>query len=110
MHLILFFPTKIISMERIINNALNQIPGAVALVDIKITNEFLYAVYYFKSSIKIEGKVLIDPKLADWTVFDPNKLNIEKDMDSPYIVIYSNDGKIFYYKKYSKEEYESFLY
>ena len=64
-HMIIFIPTKFqVTIDEAIKNALEQIPGAVAMVDATLKYRFIYALVYAQSGYIIEGTVLIDPKLA----------------------------------------------
>jgi len=51
-------------LELVIENVLNKIPGAMALVDVEIkTTNFYIPFIYGNNSMMVKGKVLIDPKL-----------------------------------------------
>ena len=65
-HIIIFIPTKMnITIEDAVDQALEKVPGAVALVDAVLRSKFFYIPYiYGQSAYIIEGSVLIDPKLA----------------------------------------------
>ncbi|MCL2283917.1 MAG: hypothetical protein FWC26_11435 [Fibromonadales bacterium] len=64
-HLIIFIPTKFqVTIDDAIKNALDKIPGAVALVDATLRYRMIYALFYGQVGYIIEGTVLIDPKLA----------------------------------------------
>ncbi len=66
-HIVIFIPTKgSITIEDAVDNALNQVPGGIALVDAVLRQKFFYIPYiYGQEAYIIEGSVLIDPMLAD---------------------------------------------
>lgn len=65
-HIIIFIPTKLnVTIEDAVDNALEQIPGGIALVDAVLRERIFYIPYiYGQAAYIIEGSVLIDPKLA----------------------------------------------
>lgn len=65
-HIIIFIPTKMnITIEDAVDQALEKVPGAVALVDAVLRSKFFYIPYiYGQQAYIVEGSVLIDPKLA----------------------------------------------
>ncbi|MGP1458557.1 MAG: hypothetical protein ACTTKL_04535 [Treponema sp.] len=63
-HIILVFPTKIITIEDAVDKALDKVPGAVALVDAVLRDKQVIGVVYQRHSYIVEGSVLIDPKLV----------------------------------------------
>jgi uncharacterized membrane protein len=101
-HIIILIPTRAnVTIEEAVDNALNQIPGAVALVDVALRYTSFYIPYiYGRMAYIIEGSTLIDPKLA----------NLENDDTSfPYIVFFTNDGKDFSRININKEEYNKYF-
>lgn len=66
-HIVIVIPTKAnITIEDAVDNALNQVPGGIALVDAVLRQKFFYIPYiYGQESYIIEGSVLVDPMLAD---------------------------------------------
>ena len=82
--MILFIPTKFqVTIDDAIKNALDQIPGAVALVDATLRYQFFTIVLFGQVGYIIEGTVLIDPKLAGTDV-----------SSSDYQFYYDEDGKM----------------
>ena len=65
-HIIIFIPTKMnITIEDAVDQALEKVPGAVALVDAVLRSKFFYIPYiYGQQAYIVEGSVLIDSKLA----------------------------------------------
>ena len=65
-HIILIFPTGFFpSISTAVDNALNQVPGAVALVDVSIRYFWWYIPHiYGQRGWVVEGAVLLDPQLA----------------------------------------------
>jgi hypothetical protein len=94
-HIIIFIPTKgNITIEDAVDNAIESVPGAVALVDAVLRSRFFYIPYiYGQSAYVVDGSVLIDPKLA--SISDTSK----------YYALYTNDGKSYTQKEISQDEY-----
>jgi hypothetical protein len=95
--IIIIIPTKnSISIEDAIDNALDQVPGAVALLNVTFSVNYYYLPFvYGKQAYIIEGSVLIDPKLAA----------LESAPVSPYLAVYTSDGKTFQQQALSEAEY-----
>jgi copper chaperone CopZ len=100
-HIIICWPTKeSITTENAINNALQKIPGAIALVDVTFKERlFIIPFIYGKEGYYIEGTVLIDPKLA----------LTDKEESTDYLVFYTEDGKDFKKTAVSEAEYLSYV-
>jgi hypothetical protein len=100
-HIIIIIPTRMnVTIEEAVDNALNQIPGAVALVDVALRYTSFYIPYiYGRMAYIVEGSTLVDPKLA----------NLENDTSFPYMVFFTNDGKNFSQINISEEEYNKYL-
>lgn len=66
-HIIVFVPTQFnVTIEDAVDEALESVPGAVALIDAVLRERFFYIPYvYGQQAYIVEGSVLIDPKLAD---------------------------------------------
>jgi hypothetical protein len=99
-YIIIFWPSKtsMISIENAVDNALEEIPGAVALVDAVVKyKEFYFPFIYGEWGFYIEGTVLIDPKLA-----------LSGGDATNYLVFYTEDGKDFQKTAISKAEYLSY--
>jgi hypothetical protein len=94
-HIIIFFPTKYnITIEDAVDNALEKVPGAIALVDAVLRRKDFYAIIYGQDSFVVEGTALIDPKLAS---VDGEATN--------YLVFHTEDGKEFKKTAVSEAEY-----
>lgn len=64
--IIILFPTGNPSTKEAVDNAIESIPGAVALLDGVITSSTWYFPYvYGESTIEVEGTPLIDPSLTN---------------------------------------------
>ena len=100
-HIIIIIPTRMnVTIEEAVDNALNQIPGAVALVDVALRYTSFYIPYiYGKMAYIIEGSTLIDPKLV----------SLEESTSSEYIVLYTNDGRNFSQRNIDQEEYNKYF-
>ena len=87
-------------LNALIDNALKQVQGAVALVDVvyKSQSIFFFPIYV-KSAMIIEGKALVDPKLLD----------LNNNNDTSYNVLYSNDGIYFSQINIDEEEYKTIV-
>jgi len=98
-HIIIFIPTKSIKIEDAVDNALQKIPGSVALVDAVLRSKSFYIPYiYGNGGYYIEGTILIDPKFA---LVDADSTN--------YLVFYTEDGKDFKKITVSEAEYLSYV-
>ncbi|MDR1256244.1 MAG: hypothetical protein LBJ86_00675 [Spirochaetaceae bacterium] len=94
-HIIIVFPTKYnITIEDAVDNALEKVPGAIALVDAVLRRKTLDLIIYGQNSFVVEGTALIDPKLAS---ADGEATN--------YLVFHTEDGKEFKKTAVSKDEY-----
>ena len=64
-HIIVLFPTKtIITIQEAVENALNRIPGAIAMTNVTTKSSWFYIPYiYGQQNIYVEGNVVLDPKL-----------------------------------------------
>jgi len=97
LHLIVLVPTKMtVDIQSAVDNALEQIPGGIALVDAVLRYHWFYVPYiYGRMTYVIEGSVLIDPQLAE----------LRQPLKSNYLVIYSPNGKEFIMKEVSEKEF-----
>jgi hypothetical protein len=94
-HIIIVFPTKYnITIEEAVDNALEKVPGAIALVDAVLSRKEIYVVIYGQESFVVEGTALIDPKLAS---VDGEATN--------YLVFHTENGKEFKKTAVSEAEY-----
>lgn len=98
-HIIIFIPTKgNITIEDAVDQALEKVPGAVALVDVVLRSKFFYIPYiYGKQAFIVEGSVLIDPKLV--AVDDSN--------ETIYYQGYYDKNKEFKLSKIEKTQFDS---
>ena len=81
---ILSIPLGIPNMKEAIDRAIEQTPGAVALVDGVVSSKAMWFILSGYSEYIVEGTPLIDPSLAN---------NVE--LDSPYnMVSYNKDGEV----------------
>ncbi len=98
MHMIVFIPTKLnITIEEAVDNALDKVPGAVALVDVVLKNKVvLVPPLYYQEGFIVEGSVLIDPKLA-----------ASKTDESKYYIGICNNKKDIEMNEVSETEYEN---
>ena len=72
MHIIVLIPTGTVTIPAAVENALRQVPGAVALVDVSIRQSSWYIPYiYGRGAIIVEGSVLVDPWLASVDMYSP---------------------------------------
>jgi len=63
-HIIIFIPLTMANMKEAIDNALEKVPGAVALVDGVLYQRMYIFILYDQVGFIIEGTPLIDPSLA----------------------------------------------
>ncbi|MDR2593046.1 MAG: hypothetical protein LBC59_09655 [Chitinispirillales bacterium] len=99
-HIIVFVPTKLnVTVSEALDNALLQIPGAIAMVDATVKVSTFYIPYiYGRSGYSIEGSVLVDPKLA-----------LFYEGSSSHLVLYTEDGKNFKKRSVSEAEYLTYI-
>ena len=97
-HIIIFIPTGIPNAKEAMDRAIESVPGAVALLDGVITQEFFYFPYiYGYSKYIVEGTPLIDPKLLANHVQD----------DVYRMVTLNKDGSVKAVKVLSKPEFDA---
>ena len=64
-HIIIVIPTGVPSLEEAIDNAIEKVPGGVALVDGVLSYRWWYIPYvYGQVEYVVKGSVLVDPQLA----------------------------------------------
>jgi hypothetical protein len=100
-HIIVFIPTKLnVTVSEALDNALQQVPGAIAMVDATIKIKTFYFPYvYGRNGYYVEGNVLIDPKLA----------SLYNGDSSHHFVFHTEDGKNFKKKVVSEAEYLTYV-
>ncbi|MDR2178314.1 MAG: hypothetical protein LBP20_09800 [Treponema sp.] len=96
-----FIPIKSkIDMKVALDNALNKIPGAQAIVDVRIDYQKLNFVLFQVEGYVISGTALIDMGVADASETTPDK---------PYLVMDTKDGEHFTKRYVSEPEYQNLL-
>lgn len=98
-YIIIVIPTGVPNLKEALDKAIEQVPGAVALVDGVLTSKVWSAILVGYSAYIVEGTPLIDPSLA-----------AQSDVEaSPYkYVKYDKDGNVEESKILTKEEYEAY--
>lgn len=94
-HFILIFPIGNPNMKEAIDQALQKIPGAVALVDGVVYYKYWWAFLYGQRVYVVEGTPLIDPTLGMVSKPLPDYMSFKFD----------NKGNIQKYKILSEENY-----
>jgi hypothetical protein len=85
-----------VDLKKALDNALSKIPGAQALVDVRIDVRRLNFLLFEIDSYIVSGTVLIDPRVVGAS---------ETTADKPYLVMETDDGEDFIMRYVSKEEY-----
>ncbi|GHV74819.1 hypothetical protein AGMMS49940_21210 [Spirochaetia bacterium] len=99
-HIIILFPTGSVTIEDAVDNALEKVPGGIALVDAVLRSKSFYIPYiYGQGGYYIEGTVLVDPTLTA----------VANNSETSYLVFYTKDGKDFTKKEISRAEYLSYV-
>jgi hypothetical protein len=98
--IIILVPTKSsYAIDSAVDNALQKIPGAVALVDAVVVQKTTFIPFiYGEVGYYIEGTVLVDPQLA-----------LSNGDSTNYLVFYTNDGEDFKETTVSEAEYLSYV-
>lgn len=96
-YIIVFFPTGVTNLKEAIDDAIEKVPGAVALVDGVVSfSDFYIPLLFGRATYIVEGTPLIDQ-------------NIVSSLPSKYIISKYNEGLKEYEISYvSKEEFEAF--
>ena len=96
-HLILFVPTKWnVNIESAVDQALDKVPGAVALIDVVLKERYIMACFYGQVGYIVEGSVLIDPLLVS-----------QEELEEPsYYIGICDKKETINVAKVSKDEYE----
>ncbi|OCL84083.1 MULTISPECIES: hypothetical protein [Arcobacteraceae] len=94
-YMIIIFPTGTTHLKQAIDNAIEKVPGAVALADGVVSfTSFYIPLIFGKTTYVVEGTPLIDQ-------------NLVSSLPSNYIIsTYNNELKDFETKYVSKEEFE----
>lgn len=72
-HLIIFIPTGISTINEAVDNALDSVPGAVALVDVVVYSKFMWIPFIYGQ----EGYIVMGTPLIDSSfVFDNEENNV----------------------------------
>jgi hypothetical protein len=96
MYIILFIPTKFqVSVDEAIDNALEQIPGAVALVDGVLYQESFY-LFGGYNKIVVEGSPLVDPNYAS-----------NEEIGEYNVCRFDENGEVIEFTEVTKAEFES---
>jgi copper chaperone CopZ len=99
--IIVIIPTKAnITIQEAVDNALQKVPGAVAMVDVVLKLQNYYIPYiYGRAAVYVEGSVLVDTKLA----------SLHNGDSSRHFVFYTEDGKDFKKRAVSEAEYLTYV-
>jgi hypothetical protein len=95
-HIIVIIPTKgNASIEEAVDQAIESVPGGVALIDVVVSNKYFYIPYiYGKSGYVVEGTVLIDPQLA-----------LDDSGEQKFYTSFTEDGETYTTVLVTEEEY-----
>jgi len=85
-----------VDLKKALDNALSKIPGAQALVDVRIDVRRLNFLLFEIDSYIVSGTVLIDPRVVGAS---------KTTADKPYLVMETDDGEDFLMRYVSGEEY-----
>jgi len=92
-----FIPVKTrVDLKKALDNALSKIPGAQALVDVRIDVRRLNFLLFQIESFVVSGTVLIDPRVVDASEVIPDKT---------YLVMETDNGEDFKMRYVSEDEY-----
>ncbi len=98
-HIIIFIPTGVPSIKEAVDQAIESVPGAVALTDGVVIHKFFWIPYiYGRQTYVVEGTPLIDSSLAS---------NSEVSAEAEYAVIHCNEkGDVVTTQFVNRIEYE----
>lgn len=98
-HIIVFIPTKgNASIQEAVDQAIESVPGGVALIDVVVSSKYFYIPYiYGKSGYVVEGTVLIDPYLA-----------CEQPGEQKFYTSFTEDGETYKTMLVTEEEYNTY--
>lgn len=94
-HIIIFIPTGIPNAKEAIDQAIESVPGAVALLDgVLSVRHFYIPLLYGQSSYVVRGTALIDPQL----------LSYQGASEENLMIVLDEDGQVSDSKGLSEEE------
>lgn len=97
-YIIIFIPTGFPEVKQAVDNAIEKVPGCVALVDGVISQTAWYFLIGY-NGINVEGTPLIDPSLAMY----------EGGLKSNYMIAEMNEkGEVASFKYVTKDEYQQY--
>jgi hypothetical protein len=103
-HFVLFFATKTsIDMQTAVDDALDQIPGAVAIIDTVLSLRSWSVWVYGQTSYIVTGSALVDPLLAGSIVENENT-----NARDTYLVFSYNDDGVMEKRAITAEEYAEY--
>lgn len=98
--IIIIIPTGYPSGEEAIDNAIESVPGAVALLDGVLTYSYFYIPYIYGEYVfAVEGTPLIDPALAAKSSLDA--------VEGYSVCLLDENGSVERVVKYTPEDYEA---
>jgi hypothetical protein len=101
-HIILFISTKsAVDMQTAVDDALDQMPGAVAIIDAVLSLRSWNAILYGQVAYIVTGTALIDPVIAGQASLD--------DSASRYLAFSYNDDGILEKTVITEAEYHDYL-
>jgi len=96
-----FIPIKTrVDLKEALDSALNKIPGAQAIVDVRLYYQKMDFLLFQIEGFVVSGTALIDPRVSDAS---------EKTSDEQYLVLETNDGKDFSIRYVNEDEYNQYL-
>jgi hypothetical protein len=105
MHIILFISTQAsIDMQTAVDDALDQIPGAVALIDTVLSIRSWSVLVYGQTAYIVTGTALVDPVIAG-TIVEGERTSGGEDL---YALFSYNDDGILEKHMISAEEYAEY--
>jgi hypothetical protein len=98
---ILGFQVKTAKMNAALDKALSKIPGAVAMVDVRISTKSTPLLIVRLESFIVSGTALVDPKIVSAETSERN--------EHPQLVKFTEEGKIIETVALTNEEYINYL-
>jgi hypothetical protein len=96
---ILGFKVKTAKMNAALDKALARIPGAVALIDVRISTKSTSLILVRFDSYIVSGTALVDPQIVSGGSSNEN----------PQLVAFSEEGEIIEVVAITQEEYDTYL-